>query len=161
MTISSCSCWRIVASMSSSRLVDSHRQPQSHQGRGVVGGKEHWGAQGRSQGLRARGAGATMLSNSLDSALPRLELPIFPRVGTAMPFALPLVASGLLIVRRLCAVGILANMATMAGSVLRVLLLPAGCSIIGLDRGIRERFDYTTLARCAHLHGSCASGSTR
>jgi hypothetical protein len=71
------------------------------------------------------------LSNSLDSELPRLELPIFPRVGTAMPFALPILPSGLLIVRRLCAVGILANMATMAGSVLMALLLLEGCSGVG------------------------------
>jgi hypothetical protein len=41
------------------------------------------------------------LLHSLGSKLPRLELPILPRVGTALPFALPILASGHLIVQRL------------------------------------------------------------
>jgi hypothetical protein len=60
-----------------------------------------------------------------------------------MPFALPLLAPGPLVVRRLRAVGILANTATMAGSVLMALLLLAGCSGIGPGTVPRERFDYT------------------
>jgi hypothetical protein len=56
-----CVLWRTAASTRLSRLVDSHRQPQSHRGRGTAVDGECWGVQERSQGLRARGASATML----------------------------------------------------------------------------------------------------
>ena len=56
-----------------------------------------------------------------------------------MPLALPLLAPGPLIVWRLDVVDILANTATMAGSVLLVLLLLAGCSGIGPGTVTRDR----------------------
>ena len=85
----------------------------------MAGDEERWGVPGRSQGLCARGAGA------------------------AMPFALPLRVSRPLLVRRLHAVGILANTAMMAGAVLMALLLLVGCSGIWPSTVTRDRFDYT------------------
>jgi hypothetical protein len=48
-----------------------------------------------------------------------------------------------LVVRRLGAIGVRVNMATMAGSVLSALPLLAGCLGIGAGSVARDRFDYT------------------
>jgi hypothetical protein len=54
------------------------------------------------------------------------------------------VAPGPLVVRRLRAVGTLANTVTLAGAVLMALLLVAGCSGIGPETVTRDRFDYSS-----------------
>jgi hypothetical protein len=54
------------------------------------------------------------------------------------------VAPGPLVVRRQHTVGILANTVTLAGAVLMVVLLLAGCSGIGPGTVTRDRFDYSS-----------------